>query len=94
MVVTYLLILKHVGFSKINTEACQKWKTIQLSCPCLVNECTPTQLNFTITSNFDNNFLTSSQNISFDLQAITQLKQLLAVFTHMTSQYAILTKTL
>ena len=50
---------------------------------------TPNTTKFTITSNFDNdNFLTSPQNISFDLQAITQLKQLLAVVVHMTSQCA------
>ena len=74
MVATYLLILKHVGFSKINTETCQKGKQFN---PVVQSgeQIHPPQLNFIITENFDNaNCLTSPQNISFDLQAIIQLK--------------------
>ena len=67
--------------------------SIQLSS--LENGYTQHNWTFTITRNFDNdNFLTSPQNMNFDLRAITQLKQLLAVVAYMTSQHAILTKTL
>ena len=77
MVAAYWSIIKHVGFSKINTctETCQKGKQYNP-----VVQSSDWIHQTTITSNFENdNFLTSPQNISFDLQAITQLKQLLAI---------------
>ena len=48
MVVTYLLILKHVDFCEINTENCQKGKQFN---PVVQSGewIHPTQLNFTVT---------------------------------------------